>query len=265
MVVQRAQQGRLADAPAAAALGVAQHHQLAAPQDQADQQGVGLAARQARLWPHALGEQRQDLRVQPVGLGQEAGGTGEVADLARIDHGCGDARPAQGRDQGALEPAGGLDHQQRPLAAGQPGHQAADAGGGVGEAGAGAFRQQMHVELPLADIDAAEACEYCEAHGQAILVCGLAARSTVRFTDKVRTGAALTRDLPRPRTHRRPVRRPCPGSCRDKANSPRQSPQSPRFGRYARTRFSLSDACADPRTLLTTSPTLTRPSCTTRP
>ena len=30
-----------------------------------------------------------------------------------------------------------------------------------------AFRKQMHVELPFADIDAAEACEYCEAHGQA--------------------------------------------------------------------------------------------------
>jgi hypothetical protein len=41
--------------------------------------------------PHALGEQRQDPRVQPIGLGQEASGAGEVADLARIDHGCRDA------------------------------------------------------------------------------------------------------------------------------------------------------------------------------
>ena len=100
-------------------------------------------------------------------------------------------------------------------AAGQPGHQAADAGGGVGEAGAGTFWQQMHVELPFADVDAAEAGKSCEAHGQAILVSGLAARSTIRFTDKVRTGAALTRDLPRPRTNRRPVRRPCPDSHRN--------------------------------------------------
>ena len=39
MVVQGAQQGRLADAPAAVALGVAQRHQLASPQHQTNQQG----------------------------------------------------------------------------------------------------------------------------------------------------------------------------------------------------------------------------------
>ena len=80
-------------------------------------------------------------------------------------------------------------------------------------------------------VDAAEACEYCEAHGQAILVCGLAARSTVRFTE----GADGRRADPRsPTTKDLPASRP-PALSRqlpDKAISPQQSPQSPSFGRY---------------------------------
>ena len=64
-----------------------------------------------------------------------------------------------------------------------------------------------------------------------ILVCGLAARSTVRLEWK-RTGAELTHGLSRPRNLRRPARRPGPGSCRDQAISSRQSPQTPSFGRY---------------------------------
>ncbi len=71
MVVQRAQQDELGEAPAAAAHGVAQRHQLAAPSTRPSA-GVGLAARQARRRPQcarrtAPGSARRADRSSPGG------------------------------------------------------------------------------------------------------------------------------------------------------------------------------------------------------
>ena len=102
---QRAPQRGLGDAPPAAALGIAQHHQLPAPQDEADQQRVGLGPRWARRWPQPLGEQRHTRASSRSVLSEKAGGAGEVADLARMGHCHRDARAPQRRDQSTLQPA----------------------------------------------------------------------------------------------------------------------------------------------------------------
>ena len=53
-----------------------------------------------------------DLGVQPVGLGEASDGSGEVADLAGVDDGKRQAGAGQCRSDGALEAAGGLQHDQ---------------------------------------------------------------------------------------------------------------------------------------------------------
>ena len=52
--------------------------------------------------PHRGREPRQHARVQPVGLGQDAVGAGDVARLARIDDDDWQASGAQGGDHGPL-------------------------------------------------------------------------------------------------------------------------------------------------------------------
>jgi hypothetical protein len=58
----------------------------------------------------ALGEQRDRLGVEPVGLGEPAGGAGEGADPVRVDDG--ERQPGAGErgGDGDLEAAGGLEH-----------------------------------------------------------------------------------------------------------------------------------------------------------
>ena len=84
-----------------------------------------------------LGEVGQDLGVDPVGLGQPAGGLGEVAGLAGVDRGDRDAGDLQGGDQGQLQAAGGLDDDQGRGQGLEPGDQGGDAGRVVGVAGRG--------------------------------------------------------------------------------------------------------------------------------
>ncbi len=57
----------------------------------------------------------QDLRVKPVGLGELAGGLGELAHLARIDHGDRQTRHRERRRQRQFQATRGLhDDQRRP-------------------------------------------------------------------------------------------------------------------------------------------------------
>jgi len=90
---------------------------------------------------------------------------GKVADLARVDHGDREAGQRQSRGQGALEPAGGLDHDQEAAAGAEPGDQPADPARIVGEAGALAGRQQVDVEPTLAHVHADEGLGLSEALG----------------------------------------------------------------------------------------------------
>ena len=83
----------------------------------AGQEGIqGLHRRVGQgpgLRPDPLGEEGEDLRIQPVGLGQLARGPGEVPDLARISHHDGQARGGHRRHRRGLEAAGRFQHDQR--------------------------------------------------------------------------------------------------------------------------------------------------------
>ena len=88
------------------------HHLTAA----GDQFGQGLAVGVGdRAWfgTDAFSEQGDDLGIERVGLGEPPGGTGEIPDLARIDDGERQTGAGQSRRDGDLEPAGGLEHDQR--------------------------------------------------------------------------------------------------------------------------------------------------------
>jgi hypothetical protein len=54
----------------------------------------------------------QDLGIQPVSLGQLTGSSGEVSDLAGIDHGQGQPSTSQSSSYGHLESARGLQYHQ---------------------------------------------------------------------------------------------------------------------------------------------------------
>ena len=69
--------------------------------------GAGLGPQRG---PHRGREPRQHARVQPVGLGQDAVGAGEVASLARIDDDDWQASGAQGGDHGPLVATAGFQH-----------------------------------------------------------------------------------------------------------------------------------------------------------
>lgn len=61
---------------------------------------------------YGLGEAGQGFRVQPVGLGELAGGQGEVPSLPGVEHADGDPGGGQGRGYRAIEAAAGFeDHE----------------------------------------------------------------------------------------------------------------------------------------------------------
>ena len=103
--------------------------------------------------PHALGEERQDLGIERVGLRELASGLGEVAHLAGIGDHDGQAGRGEGGDGRRLVATGGFEHEERrrePVAAGDQllnarlvvGHGAGLAAGADGE-----------LELGFGDID----------------------------------------------------------------------------------------------------------------
>ena len=91
-------------------LGRAVVDQLAAPATENLEILRGGAGLGAQLGAHLGGEPGQDLRVQPVGLGQAPEGAGEVAGLARIDADDRQAGRGQGGDHDALVAAAGFQH-----------------------------------------------------------------------------------------------------------------------------------------------------------
>ena len=95
---------------AALALGDQHRDQLSTSGEQLTQMlGLGIGQR-AQLQRDGLSEVGQDGGVERVGLGQPAGGAGEVANLARVDHHHRQPRRGQLRDQRPLQTAGRLQH-----------------------------------------------------------------------------------------------------------------------------------------------------------
>jgi len=100
-----------------------------------------------------LGEMGDDRGIEPVGLGEPAAGAGELANLARIDHGGDQPRLAQRQPQRPFVPARRLQHDpfaaQRP----QPADQGIVAGPVVADRKADPERAHMHVQTVLRNID----------------------------------------------------------------------------------------------------------------
>src|SRR3954453_22393503 len=159
-------------------LGYQHLEQLAPARHQGAQAAGGLVRQGSRGRPHRLGEAGDRLRVEAVGLRQPAGGAREGANLARIDDRDRQAGRGQGRREADLQPAGGLEHDERRRGGGQaldePPHALVVVGGG--EALAGGAR--VDVEPPLGDVDADEGGSLV--HDPVSLDAGFSALVTVR-------------------------------------------------------------------------------------
>ena len=105
---------------------------------------------------HRLREVGDQSGVEPVGLGEPAGGPGEGADLRRIDHGERQPRPGDPGRHCDLEAARSLEHYERRRERPEPVHQRGDAGAIPAHCESLPRRAQMHVEAILGDIDSDE-------------------------------------------------------------------------------------------------------------
>jgi hypothetical protein len=77
---------------------------------------------------HALGEERQGVGIDPIGLGELAGGPGEVAYLSRGGHDQREPGRGEGGDRGALVSARGRQDVERRGLPVQTPEQRLDAG-----------------------------------------------------------------------------------------------------------------------------------------
>ena len=134
------------------ALGGQHLHQLAATGDQRLELLALRVGQGARLGLDALGELRQDPRVDAVGLGQLSAGLSEVAHLARIDSPRRDAGAKQRGQQLAFVAAGGFQHHQRGTRRRQPLEQPRDPVGVVATLPLLAARQR-HRQAILGHVD----------------------------------------------------------------------------------------------------------------
>ena len=142
----------------AATLAFAADHldDLPAPGDQFAEPTRGFVRQRPRLRLDGLGEARDRLRVQPIGLGQPAGGAGEVADLARVDDHQRQAGGAECRGDGRLEAARGFEQDELRRQPRQALGQSREPVGLPADGEGLARRTQMHIEPILGDIDADE-------------------------------------------------------------------------------------------------------------
>ena len=115
-----------------------------------------LVRQRPRLRLHRLGEVRDRLGVQPVGLGQPTSGAGEVADLAWFDDHQRQARSAQRRGHGRLEAAGRLEHDQARDELGQAFGQRRQTGGIPANGKGLPSRPHVHVQLGFGDVNTDE-------------------------------------------------------------------------------------------------------------
>jgi hypothetical protein len=141
---------------AAVALGHQHLEQLPATRHQRRQAAGGLVGQRPRGGSDRLGEMRDRLGVQAVGLGQAPHRAGEGAHLARVDDRDRQAGRGQGRRQPDLQAAGGLEHDQRRREGGQALDQRRHAPLVVVDGEALAGRAQVDLEPVLGDVDADE-------------------------------------------------------------------------------------------------------------
>jgi hypothetical protein len=105
--------------------------------------------------PHGLGEAGQGFRVQPVGLGKLAGGTGEVPSLPGVEHADGDPGGGQGRGYRALEAAAGFeDHEGGVARPFEPAEELVEALLVVAHGEGFTRGQEGHIQAGLGDVDA---------------------------------------------------------------------------------------------------------------
>ena len=104
-----------------------------------------------------LGEVRQHLRVEGIGLRQAARRLGEIADLAWIDHDHRQTNRAQRRHRTALVATGRLQHDQLRGQRAQARHQRGQLSLGVGHAPLGAAGAHADIQPGFGHSDAHEA------------------------------------------------------------------------------------------------------------
>jgi hypothetical protein len=158
----------------------------------------------ARLGPDLLGEASDDLGVESIGLGQAPGGSGEVADLPRIDHGERQRRRRDRRRDRHFVPAGCLDHdhgrRQRP----QPVDQRCQAFAVARDGESLSRRPDVAIQALARDIDADKVRFHLDPSLQ--MRARLAAQATVRVRWNGGRGTMLSDDLCGSRHNRAPVR-----------------------------------------------------------
>ena len=177
------------------ALGHQHRQHLAAPGDQTSDGLLLLLGQGPGAGPHRLGEVGQRLGVHPVGLGQPAGGPGEVPHLAGVDHYYRQAARGQEGSYRRLQAPRGLQQHQGWGEAPEPPEQLLQPLLAVGQAEAPALGTDGHRQPLLADVDAHEGLL---AHGASLAYalpcgCGLKGpgnRSGYRLVG-VATGAPL--------------------------------------------------------------------------
>ena len=137
-------------------LGHAYGHELAAARHQGLEGQAGSVFEWTCGWPHRLGEAGDRRGVEAVGLGQLAGGTGEVPHLARVD----DRHRQTGRGEfggdTGLQTTRGLQADQRRAEPGQALDQGRKGAVVVGNDPVLAGGADEDVEPVLGDVDADE-------------------------------------------------------------------------------------------------------------
>ena len=203
--------GQLGVAELAAALALAADHldQLPAPGDELAELPCGRVRQQPRLRPDRLGEAGDGLGIEAVGLGEPAGRTGEVADLARVDDGQRQPRRGQSGGDGGLEAARRLQHDQAWCGLRQALDERREPRPVAAERKALALGPQMHVEPILGHIDASEhRLTRGMLHDPSLHMRARpeAAQATVRAREHAGgRGAELRHGLDHPRCQRAPV------------------------------------------------------------
>jgi hypothetical protein len=140
--------------------------------------------------------------VDRIGLGQLAGGAGEIADLARVDHRQRQMGSRHRARHDRLVAAGGFHHDQPGRQILQPLHELHQAFAVARDGEALAARPQMHGEPVLCHIDPNKMLHVPSLRMRA----RLAAPATVRAEGTSGWGTVLRSGLIHPRRLRAPIR-----------------------------------------------------------
>jgi hypothetical protein len=115
--------------------------------------GMGL---EERAGLDGQGESGEDGGVESVGLGQDAEGFGEVADLSGVDDGDGVSGGDEFGDEGEVVGSGGFEDDETGLRCGELVLELVASFGVGGDAERGLGGKEMDIEVVFGDIDADE-------------------------------------------------------------------------------------------------------------